>query len=170
MTGAILSIWQACRVRRWHTNAELAGTDDRIDGHSGRVARIILKLHPCPSRDLLIAALIHDDGEYGIGDIAQPAKVMLRQFEPAAMARLNACEEDALAEVWQAPIDYLTTTETQWLRFADRLDAYVWAAKHGARMDRNGWPEDWQALLAMARDLNSQAATDALQDLISDLA
>ena len=38
----ILDMWKACRVRRWHTNTELAGTDDRIDGHSGRVARIIL--------------------------------------------------------------------------------------------------------------------------------
>lgn len=166
---SILSIYDACRVRRWHTNPELSCTDDYIDGHSGRVTRYILKLHPCPSRQLIIAALIHDDGEHGIGDIAQPAKVMLRQFEPVAMARLDACEEDALAEIWDAFPD-LTAMETQWLRFADRLDAYIWAAKHGARMDRNGWPEDRQALHDMANNLYSANASEALQELLSDLA
>ena len=150
----LLNMWRAARVRRWHTNHELAGTDDRIDGHSGRVARIILLLHPLPSFALLSAALIHDDGEWGIGDIAQPAKVAMRKLEPAAWARIEATEEDSLCEIWQR-FPSLTITEHAWLKFADRLDAYMWAAMHGARLDRNGRPADLAWLEATAVELDT---------------
>ena len=163
--STLLAIWRACRVRRWHTNYELAGTDDRIDGHSGRVARIILKLHPGPSFALLIAALIHDDGEWGMGDIAHPAKKALKALEPAAWARIEATEEDSLCEIWQR-FPSLTITEQAWLKFADRLDAYIWAAMHGARMDRNGWPADFDNLMDAAVSLG---VLPAFNELVAEL-
>ena len=159
----ILSIWAACRVRRWHTNWELAGTDDRIDGHSARVQRIILALHPAPTMALMVAALVHDDGEYAVGDIPQPAKAAMRSREPEAWERFEAAEDDALAEVWAESIDrlpHITYRELLWLKFADRLDAYIWAKMHGARMDRNGWPDALAWLEQTSRRLGSNVRAE----------
>ena len=152
----LASLWRACRVRRWHTNTELAGTDDRVDGHSGRVARIILLLNWQPSAALIKAALIHDDGEWGTGDIARPVKAALRRSEPAAWERFEACEDECLAHVWRA-FPALDEAEAIWLRFADRLDAYLWAMHHGAKLDRNGWPQDREWLHDTAISLGVEA-------------
>lgn len=148
----LIAVFNAGRVRRWHTNPELAHTNDFLDGHQGRVARIILKLHPHASRALLVAALTHDDGEWAIGDISGPAKAALRDLEPIAWDRLQAVEDDSRAEVWGC-VHTVSIDDAAWLRFADRLDAYTWAKHHGARMDRNGWPEAWADLQRMAEDL-----------------
>lgn len=148
----LAAVYRAGRVRRWHTNPELSHTNDYLDGHQGRVARIILAWHPAPSRALIIAALTHDDGEHAIGDLASPVKAALRALEPVAWARIEATEEDALAGLWGA-VPSVSIDDAAWLRFADRLDAYMWASAHNARMHSPEWLADWADLVKQAQAL-----------------
>lgn len=117
-------IFRAGRVRRWHANSDLSWTDDYVDGHQGRVARIILALCPDPSATLIAAALTHDDGEWMFGDIPAPGKAAMT---PMFRHALNQAESDARQAVWgdKSP-SALTEKEYAWLRLADRLDGYMW--------------------------------------------
>jgi hypothetical protein len=60
MTRHLERIFHAGLTRRWHTNAHLNGTCDRLDGHQARVARIILALWPDASRTPM-AEMLNDD-------------------------------------------------------------------------------------------------------------
>jgi len=133
----LTSIFRAGFVRRWHSNPDLCHTVDRIDGHSARVARIILALHPSPSAALIRAALTHDDGESVTGDMSAVCKGAHWQLAEQ-MARV---EYIARTDLWGLDPD-LGNVGYIWLKFADRLDAYMWAAHHAPHiMDRDGWPE-----------------------------
>lgn len=142
-------IFRAGFVRRWHTNPDLAHTCDRIDGHSARVARIILALHPNPSPGLIKGALIHDDGESVVGDMPFDAKTGHLATEH------SRAERKAKTEIWGTqPI--LKSKDVQWLKFADRLDAYMWARHHAPHvMGRDGWPEARDWLIDEARKLGT---------------
>lgn len=151
-------------VRRWHTSPDLAHTGDRIDGHSGRVARIILLLHPDPSVDLLRAALIHDDGESVVGDMKAPTKDKF----PVIADALEEMECIARSDLWGLDtIDLVSGANSRWLKFADRLDAYMWAAHHAPHvMGSDGWPEAWQWLKESASDLlDGGSFTDLMSNL-----
>ena len=131
------SIFRAGFVRRWHSNPDLCHTVDRIDGHSARVARIILALHPSPSVALIRAALTHDDGESVTGDMSAVCK----HENPQLLSRLARVEYIARTDLWGVDPD-LGNVDGRWLKFADRLDAYMWAAHHAPHiMDRDDWPE-----------------------------
>jgi len=138
-----MSLYQAFRagfVRRWHTNPELAHTNDRIDGHAGRVARIILMIHPKPTVDLIRAALIHDDGESVVGDVKAPTK----DKYPVIADAIAELEYFATCEIWGVDLTYFDQTgmDEKWLKFADRLDAYMWAQHHAPSvLSGGGWPE-----------------------------
>ena len=136
---SLTKAFRAGFVRRWHTNPDLAHTNDRIDGHAGRVARIILMLHPSPSLALIRAALIHDDGESVVGDVKAPTKDAF----PVIADALEEMEVQAVWDIWgSGPL--LSSDDLAWLKFADRLDAYMWAAHHAPHvMGGDGWPEAW---------------------------
>lgn len=147
----LLAIFRAGFVRRWHTNPDLAHTVDRIDGHGARVARIIIALHPGPDVALLKAALIHDDGESAVGDVKAPTKDKFRVIADA----LDELEYIASAELWGHWQEDLSPNDAAWLKFADRLDAYMWAAHHAPHvLDGDGWPEarEWLCEQAVALD------------------
>lgn len=145
------TIFEAGRLRRWHTNAHLSHTNDTLDGHSARVARIILALHPDPSFDLIRMALIHDDGESFVGDMPAPIKPKLHpQFE--------RMETDAREDIW-GPDPLLDRDEQAWLKLADKLDAYQWARHHAPHLiERGEWAAARDALLIMANDLGCRDA------------
>jgi len=131
----LTSIFRAGFVRRWHSNPDLCHTVDRIDGHSARVARIILALHPSPSVALIRAALTHDDGESVTGDMGAVCKY----GNPQLLSLLARVEYIARTDLWGLDPN-LVLADIQWLKFADRLDAYMWAAHHAPHiMDRDGW-------------------------------
>jgi len=137
----LLKIFRAGFVRRWHTHPDLAHTCDRIDGHSARVARIILALHPGPSRDLIRAALIHDDGESVVGDVPFPTMRAMEMRCADGALFLAECETEAVEGIWGA-CKPLGAHDIAWLKFADRLDAYMWAAHHAPHvLGGDGWPE-----------------------------
>ena len=134
---SLTSIFRAGFVRRWHSNPDLCHTVDRIDGHSARVARIILALHPSPSVALIRAALTHDDGESVTGDMS----AVMKQQNPVIASILARAEYIACTALWGLDPD-LGNVGYLWLKFADRLDAYMWAAHHAPHiMDRDDWPE-----------------------------
>lgn len=145
----LTALYNAGAVRRWHTNPHMAHVVDTIDGHSGRVAKLILLLHPAPSMALLRAALTHDDGEYAVGDIPGPAKAAM---PPVVRDALDAIETAARGAIW-GPDPVLTEAEALWLRYADRLDAYITAERAGAPMDRDGWPDALGWIAATAAEL-----------------
>lgn len=140
----IQSQFRASFVRRWHTNPDLAQTVDTLAGHGGRVARIILKLWPDASEALLQWALVHDDGESVVGDVPSTTKgaTVIQEQERAALDR-----------IWPG-LPELTPDEYERLKFADRLDAYMWAKHHAPHtLESDGWPECRRWLFAQAEVL-----------------
>jgi hypothetical protein len=154
--------YRAGAVRRWHTNHALAGTGDRVDAHSGRVARIILAWHPAPSLALLRAALTHDDGEIGTGDIPAPVKGLMT---PDLAQMLDQMESLARFEIWGLDPE-LTEDEGLWLKLADRLDAYLWALDHGADVDAADWREMRHRIKGLAIRLN---VSDKLAEVMAEV-
>ena len=139
---SIQRVFYAGLTTRWHTNPHLAQTCDRLDGHQGRVARLILALWPEASRDLLIAALTHDDGESVTGDI--PATY------PKSDKR-KVAEAFARNDIW-GHTPRLSYEDGQRLRLADKLDAYMWAEHHAFTvvLDSDEWAEAWREIVKLA--------------------
>lgn len=152
---------RAGRVRRWHMDPDLSETTDLIEAHQGRVARLILALHPDPSRALLAAALTHDDGEIVQGDLSGPAKARLSREE---RGDAEAAEHRARAGLWR--LDWchaLSAPEDAWLRFADRLDAVLWMLRHRPELaNRSDWSESVDLVLARADALGVRGAVEAV--------
>ena len=136
--------FRASFVRRWNTNPDLAQTVDTLAGHGGRVARIILNLWPDASRALLHWALVHDDGESVVGDVPSTAK---------GATVIHEQERAALDRIWPV-LPELTPDEYERLKFADRLDAYMWAKHHAPHtLEGDGWPECRKWLFVQAEAL-----------------
>jgi len=127
-------LWLSGRVLRWHTNPRMSSTQDRLDGHHARVAQIILERHPDPSVALLRAALTHDAGEAIVGDL--PAG-MKRQMPE--VAERHALVEAVSRDTISGAFPDLSESSLMWLRFGDRLDAYLWAQFHGEDMTTLDW-------------------------------
>ena len=145
ITRHLERIFHAGLTRRWHTNAHLSGTCDRLDGHQARVARIIMALWPDASRELLIAALTHDDGEYITGDI--PATLFKTDDQ-------RAYEAAAYITIWGDKFPSLSEEDGAKLHFADKLDAYQWAYHHAPHlMGKPEWREAWAQIESMALGL-----------------
>jgi len=134
----IAAIFNAGRVRRWHKNPDMSWTDDYNDAHQGRVARILLALHPSPSIRLIAAALTHDDGEAGPGDMRGDAK---RQW-PELRDMVRKLEAETYFKLWKTPPvhESLSTPDREWLKFADSLDAYMWMIHKAPQLAAR---EDW---------------------------
>lgn len=148
MTGRPPLPWLATFTRRWHANPDLCHTLDPVGWHSGRMGVLALHLFgPDASRDLLVACLCHDLGEFGTGDVTQPAK-----RDPILKAALDRIEYDALLNMGMG---YATSPEdARRLKYLDRLDAYLWAFHNTPHvLDGNGWPEDAAWLAEEAKEL-----------------
>lgn len=142
--------WLATFVTRWHSGASapyLAHTQDRIGGHSGRMGVLALHYWPDCSRDLLVACLTHDLGEYATADVPAPAKTdylrgMLEDMEAEALSAMGIT------------FPALDETDRDRLKFLDRLDAYLWARLHCKRLTKR---KDWRgasvAIASAAIDL-----------------
>lgn len=138
-------IFRAGLTHRWHTNPFLASSCDRLDGHQGRVARLCLAIWPDASRDLIIAALTHDDGESVTGDI------------PAIRAKSqdqNNAEEAERIKLWQRSLPNLSEEDQERLSFCDKLDAIMWMLHYAPQCkDHYGWPEAINSLNQKAKKL-----------------
>ena len=139
--------WLATFVNRWHSGASapyLAHTNDRIGGHSGRMGILALHYWPDCSRDLLVACLTHDMGEYMTADVPAPAKTDYLR------AMLDDLEAEALSAMG-ITFPALDDTDQLRLKFLDRIDAYLWADHHAPQlMIRADWLADLSQLLELA--------------------
>jgi 5'-deoxynucleotidase YfbR-like HD superfamily hydrolase len=131
--------WRATFTRRWHSNSDMCYTVDPVGGHSARVALILLHCWPDASRDLIMAALMHDLAESVTGDIPPSAKEMFPTF--SLMERHVAATSG-----WH--VDLPPEDEAR-LRFADRLDAFMWADHHNAAHG-DGWEDGREWLIYAA--------------------
>lgn len=128
--------WRASFTRRWHANADLCDTDDPVSGHQCRVALLMLAFEPEVSREALIAALTHDQGEMEIGDMAAPFKVS----NPEVAVTINTAETWKRHEQGLPDCD-LPIYEVTLIKFCDRLDAYLWMLRHRPQLEGR---VDWQ--------------------------
>lgn len=119
--GQVLAAWRAGRTRRWHANAELEGSGDHTDGHSGRMAVLAICLFPDASAALYAAIAAHDLGEQGLGDVTADAK----RADPVLKARLDFAEERSRQGMGLA-LPPLSADDARRLKFLDRLDAFLW--------------------------------------------
>ena len=139
--------WLATFVTRWHSGDSapwLAHTRDYIGGHQGRMGVLALTVWPDCTRELLVACLCHDLGEYGACDAPSHAKAdatlrgAVERLEDAALARMGLSFG-------------LSADDTAKLKFLDRWDAYLWASHHAPHiMGRDDWQSDRRGLYAMA--------------------
>ena len=137
MTITTPTPWLAGFVHRWHAGTSapwLAHTNDRIDGHGGRMAVLALHFWPDCSRDLLAACVTHDLGEYIAGDLPWSVKDANPEFVTAS----DAIQGHAL-EAMGFDMD-IARDDLRRLKFLDRLDAYLWAQHHAPQlMMRYDW-------------------------------
>lgn len=119
----------AGRVRRYHTTpTEVIQTNA---DHSWGVAVLLVQLHPDPSKELLIEALLHDTGEYIVGDIPATAKWTSPELkEVAHIAEMKARWqlETTLEQVF--PEGKLTIADLEWLKACDMLDLLMHSRLH----------------------------------------
>lgn len=136
----VLAIWRATFTERWHADPDLAGSGDRVSGHSGRTALLIIILFPDAGRDLVDAALIHDLGESEVGDVSATAK----RADPILARRLELAEEERLAGMRLVP-PALDVRDGARLKLADRLDAFLWMRHKAPWLEVR---QDWSAARA----------------------
>ena len=143
------AVFEAGRVMRWHTNPRVVDTNDRNDGHSARVARIILSLWPDATLQTLRAALKHDDGEKSVADVSGNIK----EANPSLAAMVGVLEMQARIDMWSFEENTLDREAAQ-LRLADRLDAYQWVKYYRPEhLREQDWPQRAQWLLHEASRL-----------------
>jgi hypothetical protein len=134
----VIAIWRDSFVRRWHTNPDMSHTTDFNCSHQGRVALLVLSLFPDAGIDLLRAAITHDQGEAGVGDVAFPVK----QKNPNLTEQLDDMEADHIAMRGLPPIR-LSAVDQRKLKLCDRLDAVLWMLKCNPTIaKKGGWQSD----------------------------
>lgn len=105
---------------RWHANPDLAHIRETLAEHHARVAQILLALHPAPSLALIDAALHHDAGEPGLGDLSALAK----RADPVLALHCEAAEKENL-DALGLDFSALSNLDRKWIKFADMLAAYM---------------------------------------------
>ena len=136
-------------VNRWHQNASYAlrNSGDNNAAHTGRMAYLCSRLHPNPTVALYEAILHHDAAEKMLGDLGYNVKV-------GAYGAAYKAEQDRLNAVhgWASPA---TDMDARWLKYLDRLDAYLWAKSvDPSVLDTNEWRLELNWLAAESQFLS----------------
>jgi hypothetical protein len=127
--------------QRWHANPEMAGSEC-VDAHAARVAKIILYFWPGASARLLAAALDHDDGEMGLGDLAGPAK----RAHPELADMVGAIEAGNRRALG-LPEHGLSEVRATMLHLADKLAGILHVRQvRPELLTRPDWQDDMAAL------------------------
>jgi len=141
----ILAAYRATFVRRWHSNPDASDLHDEVGAHQGRVALLCLALWP-DHHALPRAALMHDLGESGLGDVCGLAK---RQY-PDLAAIMHRIEGERMAAM-KLPAVSLSEMEKRRVNLADMLDAYLFIRHRRPRLlSGDGWPETLDVIRATA--------------------
>lgn len=140
----VKEVWKSGIVRRWHSNPDMACTNQNNGHHSWGCAVLALHLFP-DDYELLKAAIIHDVAEVNIGDVSGLAKHLNADLKEAIdnAERLN---QDILG------VDY---TSSDKLKIVDMLDAYLWVKHCNPEiLKKDGWPEMVMRIYELSNELN----------------
>lgn len=108
-------------VTRYHTVTTLV--KETVGHHSHGVAMIALIINPSASRELLVAALVHDLAEHQTGDIPSPAK---RQF--GIGDKVDELEQRLMRSAGITVPD-LSPEESRTLKLADLAQGAIFCAR-----------------------------------------
>lgn len=128
MKAQLNFIQSGADVKRYHTVTTIQ--QETVGHHSHGVAVICLLLDDNASRDLLIAALLHDLAEHQTGDIPSPAK---RQY--GIGDQVSDLEDRLLAEAG-IPMPSLSDHEKRVLKLADIAQGALFCAREIALGNR----------------------------------
>jgi 5'-deoxynucleotidase YfbR-like HD superfamily hydrolase len=117
-------------VKRFHTTHRTQ--EETVGHHSANVAAIILRLDPAASRNLLVAALMHDVPEVYTGDVPAPFK----WDYPAIKLGLGEGEMAYMEENEIPYPDDLTDQEVTLLKVADMVDLVLSSLEEMGRGNR----------------------------------
>lgn len=121
MIDKIRAARRAGRVGRYHTHQLLHRED--VAQHTFNVMNLLLTLcHGNVSQNLLLAALMHDQGEYCTGDIPSPIK---RQLDDESKSRIHDMEYAGVSFIHHRGFPELTEWEAKLLKLADNLDGWL---------------------------------------------
>ena len=111
---------EASGVLRFHTARTIH--DETVGQHSFNVCNLLLMMTNGElSRDLLIAALLHDMGEPAVGDVPSPVK---RAMPLPVREELDRLESEAVATI-HPYFPTLSVEESMTLKLADLLDGLM---------------------------------------------
>jgi 5'-deoxynucleotidase YfbR-like HD superfamily hydrolase len=120
-------IERSARVRRYHTEPVLH--QQNVGEHTYGVMWIVYLLTDGqPSRDLLLAAMMHDAPEFYTGDIPAPTKRL------GDIKAVFDAIEDSVMDDLQLEMPTLTDAETRTLKLADCLEGALfcsWEVRRG---------------------------------------
>jgi 5'-deoxynucleotidase len=115
----LLRVRRAGDVKRWHTKR--TNREQTLAAHQWGVAMLVQWVDPFCRKELIMAALTHDNTELDTGDIPTPAKWKSQAFADA----LTAVEQKSLlCEIWP---DCLTQDEHNLLKWADSVELLLYA-------------------------------------------
>ena len=157
-----MSFWLSSFTKRWHTHPMLSETNDPVSGHQQRVAMILLQLEPDVSRDAIIRAITHDQGEFAAGDIPYGFK-----RKHPDVAETFSIFEDKEIEAQGFPVTKLSNRETSLMKLADWTDAYLWAHKHQPKLVDNhpAWIQQMCEMIEVSVDIGvSNMFTTIIQE------
>lgn len=119
----------SARTKRWHTEPTLH--IQSVGEHTYSVMQLILLLDSMASRNLLVAALMHDTAERKFGDVPGPTKKLA-----GVKGRFDELEDAFMAELGLV-IPELTPAETKLLKMCDMLEGAMFAAFELRRGNRD---------------------------------
>ena len=111
----ITEIRKGLNVKRFHTTVRIQ--EETVGHHSANVAAILLRLEPDCSRDVLVAALMHDVDEVYTGDVPAPFK----WDNPDAKHALAVGGMDYV-DKHDIPYPHLSEHDANLLKLADMAD------------------------------------------------
>lgn len=150
----IPAAYAACFTRRWSNGPSaphMLHVNDIDAAHSGRMCTMALMFWPDATRDLLVECIVHDLGEYAVGDVSTPVKDKLSRSEREALQRREREARAELGQVFIGPL--LGARDTARLKFLDRYDAYLMAQINAPHlMGTEGWLKDRERLENLAME------------------
>ena len=157
--------WQLYRtgfVQRYAQNPDMAWTGQTLGHHQWGVVTLLFALFPDEvNLALLWEAHHHDTGEMGTCDASYPAKQKHRRMAHA----IAEAEEQERHDMGVGPA-VLLPREAAMLSLCDRLESLLYAAVRTPWvLDRDGWPEMRDFIVAAAVDLG---VADAVEGLLKE--
>jgi 5'-deoxynucleotidase YfbR-like HD superfamily hydrolase len=112
-------------VQRYHAQPDIP-TQSTAE-HMWGVAMLMMMFYPHCSKNLILAALTHDCGEVGVGDIPSPTKAAHPDIRDTVKGMEFACMEDMHVEPWE---EHLSVNHKVMLKICDVLEGLQYTAKH----------------------------------------